>query len=381
MQTKSLLFILLLFGLVHIKAQTTIDGSFVHGGITRTYSFYVPASYVTGQPVPLILNLHGYTSNGSQQAMYSNFNAIADTAGFIAVHPDGTIDPNTSQRFWNFGIFGATVNDVGFLEALIDTISAHYSINSNRVYATGMSNGGFMSYALACQTSRFAAVASVTGAMSVVMYNSCNPANPVPVMHIHGTSDSVVPYNGNSTSKGAGDVVSFWVNRNQCNTAPTVTQVPNTNMMDNATAEHYLYSNGMNGHTVEHYKVNSGGHTWPGSSIPSINGNTCRDFNASKEIWRFFSQYGTSGTSSVRSQTLSDLNIYPNPTTGYVTIQAGNLYVTEVTVSDVQGRVVAKQSGENISNINLNYLQAGTYIAKISGKDFSLAKRLVIKQD
>lgn len=91
--------------------------------------------------------------------------------------------------------------DVGFLEALIDTISAHYSINPDRIYSAGMSNGGFMSHYLACSSSRFAAIGSVTGPMSNDMYEFCNPSHAVPTIHIHGTSDPINPYNGNSSSK------------------------------------------------------------------------------------------------------------------------------------------------------------------------------------
>lgn len=211
---------------IYSIAQTTISGSFVHEGRTRTYLFYVPAIYNSSQAVPLVLNLHGYTSNGSQQSMYGNFKPIADTANFIVVHPDGTLDPYTNQPFWNFGIYGATVNDLGFLEALIDTISTHYMIDQNRIYSVGMSNGGFMSYALACQSNRFAAVGSVTGSMTNQMYDACTPSHPIPTIQIHGTADSVNPYNGNSTTKSIEEVTEFWVAQNGCNPSPTLFSVP-----------------------------------------------------------------------------------------------------------------------------------------------------------
>src|SRR5690606_16538 len=119
-------------------------------------------------------------------------------------------------RFWNYGnVMGSTVDDIGFLEALVDTISAHYSIDENRVYCTGMSNGAFMAYALACNSSKFAAIAAVTGSMSLNMYNSCQPQMPIPVMHIHGTEDSTNPYDGTSSMKSIPDVISYWVNINQ----------------------------------------------------------------------------------------------------------------------------------------------------------------------
>lgn len=373
----STLFLLAIGG--YMQAQITVNGSFVHNGITRTYSYYVPASYVPGQAAPLVLNLHGYTSNGSQQAAYTNFNAIADTAGFIVVHPDGTIEPSSGQRYWNFGILGSTINDIGFLEALVDTLSAHYSINQNRVYSVGMSNGGFMSYCLACESNRFAAVGSVTGSMSIVMYNTCTPAHPIPTIHIHGTNDAVVSYIASSTTKSVEDISLFWANNNGCNLTPGITSIPNINTIDNATAERYLYSGGNNGHTVELFKVTGGGHTWPGGTVPlPSNGNTCMDFSASKEIWRFFSQYELNTTASIKNNTAVKLNVWPNPTQGDVYIQTENNTITDITIMDTQGRIVEKQNKKNIQYINLSHLNAGNYVAKISGNNFYVVKKLTI---
>lgn len=377
---RLLLFITFIAAGYHAKAQTTVNGSFVHNGLTRTYSFYVPASYTSGQAVPLILNLHGYTSNGSQQSMYGNFKSIADTAGFIVAHPDGTIDPMTSQRYWNFGILGSNVDDAGFLEALTDTISAHYSINQNRVYSTGMSNGGYMSYALACESDRFAAVGCVTGSMSVVMYNSCTPAIPIPTIHIHGTDDAVVPYAGNSTSKAVEDVALSWATKNGCNLTPGITQVPNTNTTDGATAERYLYSGGNNGHTVELFKVTGGGHTWPGAPIPLPgSGNTCMDFSASVEIWRFFSQYERSNELSVNKTTINDLAVYPNPAKGMIYLEAEQ-QINKVTILDLQGRTVEKINGNNIRQIDIHHLRTGNYLLELSGDGFKTMKKVTIQK-
>lgn len=360
------------------QAQNTVNGSFVHDGITRTYSCYIPASYIPGQAVPLIVNLHGYTSSGSLQAIYGDFRPIADTAGFIVVHPDGTPDPVTGQKFWNFGILGMTVNDVGFLENLVDTISAHYSINQNRVYCTGMSNGSFMCYAMACQSNRFAAIGGVTGSMSIPMYNTCTPAHPTPVIHIHGTDDTTNPYAGNSSSKGIHDVVLFWVNNNNCDTVPLITNVPDTDPTDNTTAEHYLYSGGIIGHTVEHFKVIGGGHTWPGSSINlTSNGNTCHDFSASIEIWRFFSQYERQDALSVHSNKPVELTINPNPTNGKLTIHS-DAPVHSVTILDMQGRTLVTFTGTNLEQLDLEQLSAGNYLLQITGAGYTHTKKLVI---
>lgn len=372
--------LLLTFSAIHFNAQTTINGSFDHDGINRTYALYIPASYSQGQPVPLVLNLHGYTSTGALQAIYGDFKPIADTANFLVVHPNGTPDPISGFQFWNFGIFGTNVDDVGFLEALIDTISIHYSINPDRVYCTGISNGGFMTYAMACESDRFAAIGSVTGSMSVTMYNNCNPHHPTPAIHIHGTADSTNPYNGNSSSMSIPDVVSFWTNQNSCNTTPGITSIADIDTGDGCTAEQYVYSGGADGHTVEHFKVTGGGHTWPGSSINLTgNGNTCHDFNASNEIWRFFSQYELSTSASNSQKATPEVSIWPNPSEGMFYFQSDDHQIIyRIVVMDLQGRIVDQITGTNIKSIDLRHLTPGNYIIRFSGAKSSLSKMLTI---
>lgn len=372
--------VLFFFAFGCTQAQTTVNDSFVHEGIVRTYSFYVPASYVPGQAVPLIIDLHGYSSNGATHAQRSNFEAIADTANFIVAHPDGTFEPFTNQRFWNYAnILGSTVNDLGFLEALIDTLAAHYTINPARIYSSGMSNGSFMCYLLACESDRFAAIGAVTGSMGVNMYNACTPLHPIPTLHIHGTSDPINPYTGTSSMKAIEEVTAFWVNQNGCNTTPVVTPIPDIQTSDNATAERYLYSGGINGNTVELFKVTDGGHTWPGYYVFNLfNGNTCMDFSASKELWRFFSQHARTDVTATENPLATDVNLWPNPSPGLVYIEPGNYFITDVTILDIQGRLVEKQSGTNITFLDLHHLAPGNYTAHLSGKDFQAVKKLVI---
>jgi len=147
-------------------AQQTINGTLEHDGLMREYILYVPANYTGTEEVPLLFNFHGYGSNASQQMFYGDFRPIADTEGFIIVHPMGTVD-NTGTTHFNVGWGTSTIDDVGYTEALIDDLSSNYPIDAKRIYSTGMSNGGFMSYTLACELSdRIAAIASVTGTMN-----------------------------------------------------------------------------------------------------------------------------------------------------------------------------------------------------------------------
>lgn len=362
-----------------VVSQTTISGSFDHGGINRTYSFYVPASYSPGTAVPLIVDLHGLGSDGAAHAERSKFEDIADTANFIVVHPDGSHHPFINQRFWNYGnIVGATVDDVAFLVALIDTISTQYSIDQDRVYCSGMSNGSFMAYCLACETDRFAAVGGVTGSMSTDMHANCNPARPTPTIHIHGTADQTNPYNGTSTMVGIEEMSLFWANQNGCSTTPAITPVPDLDLGDEATAERYLYSGGINNHTVELFKVTNGGHTWPGYYVFGFNGNTCMDFSATLELWRFFSQYERMNAAEVEQHTPLNMRLLPNPSNGIVRIEVGNHTVTRIAVIDAQGRIVRSLKGTALQQIDVSGLGAGNYHVLLTGADFHVIQRLIV---
>ncbi len=296
-----------------LLSQQFTEASFLHNNLERSYILYVPDSYDSNSSTSLVLNLHGYSSNAGQQMIYSNFYTIADTAGFILAHPQGTIDDN-GFAFWNSGLFGESIeiDDIGFLSNLIDTISSQYNINQDKIYSTGMSNGGFMSYKLACELSdKIAAVASVTGSMNESQINSCFPQQSMPVMQIHGTTDLVVLYEGNEflETLSIEDVVSYWVAFNQCDTDPVVTNMPDINILDLSQAEHYLYDNCINSTSVEFYKIINGGHTWPGALIPLTGNNTNQDINASEKIWEFFQKYDLNGLIESNSEVLEQGSI------------------------------------------------------------------------
>lgn len=370
--------LLLLSGLISLAgwAQNTINGSFLHNGITRSYSFYVPAIYNPANPVPLVLNLHGYTSFGWQQSLYGDFKAIADTANFIVVHPEGTVQPGTANtQFWNVGFFPSSVDDVAFLEALIDTIAKSYNINQGRLYSTGMSNGGFMSYELACQSNRFAAVASVTGSMTTLNAASCSPSKPTPIMQIHGTNDATVPYAGNAGFLGIEDVVSYWVTFNNCPTTPTMTAVPDINTTDGATAEHYVYAAGNGGATVEFFKVINGAHTWPGA--PLAIDVTCMDFSASKEIWRFFNQF-QHPNASISQQEIgaNNIQLWPNPANEVLHFSSDQ-EITHFRIVDMQGRIMSHGNTTTNQTIPVGHLTQGLYILELNNTQGKAAKRFV----
>jgi len=282
-------------------AQQTISGSITHGGLQRDYTLYVPASYSSATAVPLVFNFHGLTGTSTIAMWHADFRLIADTANFIIVHPQGLLN-SSGETHWNVGQTGTSINDIDFVSVLLDSLSLDYNISQDRIYSTGMSNGGYMSYRLACELSdKIAAIAPVAGSYISYMLNSCNPIHPTPVLHIHGVADTMSIYYGKPGVESIPSIISYWVNHNQCDTQSIFIQVANINLTDSSTVEHYIWENGINGVEVEHFKIIDGGHTWPGSNFPNSNGITNFDINASVEIWRFFSKYDINGLISTTS--------------------------------------------------------------------------------
>lgn len=360
-------------------AQSTINDTLLHDGLVRDYILYVPQVYNSNDAVPLVLNLHGYTSNAGEQMFYGDFRPIADTANFIIVHPNGTED-NNSQQYWNAGLFQSNVDDLGFLEKLIDKISMQYNIDSTQVFSTGMSNGGYMSHMLACQSDKIAAIASVTGSMTASTLSNCNPTKAIPVMQIHGTADPTVNYQGSTGSLNIDTLVAFWADQNNCNPQPQVTNVPDRDPNDLTTTEHFVYTDGDDNSSVELFKVNNGGHTWPGSAITFI-GVTSQDFSASKEIWRFFSKGEAVEypVTSVIHDVKSELKIYPNPANDFLNIEADFQSESQVILFDVLGNEKLSINFNANTSLSVSEFPAGTYFVLIKNNKEQFYKKVLVK--
>ena len=355
-------------------AQETIYASLTHDGIQRDYILYIPELYDGSSDVPLILNFHGFGSNATQQMFYGDFRDIADTEGFLLVHPEGTTV--IGNQFWNVGFPGisSTIDDVGFTEALIDELAASYAIDLDRVYATGMSNGGFMSFLLACQLSeKIAAVASVTGAMTQDTFDNCNAQRPVPALQIHGTEDDVVLYNGNTLSLSIADIITYWVDHNNCETTPTTTTLPDIDPSDGSTIEHSVYEAGDNGITTEHMKVIGGGHTWPGSVINT--GGTNQDIDASMEIWLFFSRYDINGLLSTDDFENNQVTIYPNPTQSKIKLSLNfSKEVDYKLFSPLGEQLMTGTITSSNEEIDISYLPSNIYFLKVGNQFYKVLK-------
>ena len=355
-------------------AQQTINASITHDGIQRNYILYIPEIYDGNTAVPLILNFHGFGSNAAQQMFYGDFRDIADTEGFLLVHPEGTTF--IGNQFWNVGFPGisSTIDDVGFTEALIDELATLYTIDLDRVYATGMSNGGFMSFLLACQLSeKIAAVASVTGSMTQDTFDDCNAQLPTPVLQIHGTEDDVVSYNENNLSLPIPDVISYWVDHNNCETTPTTTTLPDVDVSDGSTIEYSVYEDGDNGITTEHMKVIGGGHTWPGSILNSAGTN--QDIDASMEIWLFFSRYDINGLLSTNDYENRHVSIYPNPTQSKINLSLN--YSKEVhykLFSPLGKQLMTGTITSSNEEIDISHLPSNIYFLKVDNQFYKVLK-------
>jgi polyhydroxybutyrate depolymerase len=376
MKKIQLTFCALLVALSGVIAQNqiTVIDSIKSGGIFRNYRLYIPQKYEIQKPSALIIDLHGYNSNAMQEQVYSNFMPIADTANFFVVYPNGSV--HGGAQYWNAGIttLPAFANDVAFISELIDHLRSLYSIDENRVYACGMSNGGFMAHTLACAlNNKIAAIASVTGSMFLSQYTTCVPSRVVPVMQMHGTADKTVPFIGNSSMMPLDTLMNFWAKHNKCDAAPDIDTVPDINKADSCKAIHYFYKNGAKGSTCEFYKIIGGGHSWPGAAFKIDVTN--QDFNATEKIWLFFRKYKLSdmvGIEEWKANEEARMSIYPNPCMDQLNIEGETIQL--VNIVDLTGKLILSSTSKQI---DVSTLSKGIYSVILISKKHRLIKKLV----
>ena len=357
-----------------INAQVE-NKTLIHDGNDREYIVYTPSDYDGNEPLPLLFCFHGFTSNANLLMIYSRFNNLAESENFIAVYPQGLLFNGSTH--WNVGGFtlGSNVDDVGFVDVLLDDLVSEYNIDESRVYSTGMSNGGYMSFLLACQMSdRITAVASVTGSMTPQTYDACNPQRIVPVLQVHGDADGTVPYNGAFWSKSIDEVISYWSSHNNCDEEADLYNVNDSNSLDGSTVEQFVYDQGSNCTSVIHFKVNGGDHDWPGAW-----GNM--DINATNEVWNFLSQYDMNGlkgcTTSVENE-ISNLNVYivyPNPSDDVISINMERIKSTSFQFVDYNGKVVKSGIIDALNNqISIEELNSGLYYLLLDNRALEVVK-------
>jgi len=272
----------------------------VTGMPQRTYRLYRPPSLKRDQPTPLVIALHGGGSNGLAMERLTSFSPLAERENFIVAYPDGL------DNHWNDGrliphsrVHRENVDDVGFINTLINTLAHEQSLDMHRIYATGISNGGIFSHVLAWQLpNRIAAIAPVVGGLAENTLAQFNPKQPVSVIIMQGTKDPIVPFQGGEVRPDhrgrvipTEQAVSVWVQKNGCAPQPVITHLPQTNTRDGCQVTISQWAGGRNGTEVLYYKIEGGGHTWPGGPqfLPKFMiGPTCRQFDATQTIWEFF---------------------------------------------------------------------------------------------
>ncbi len=304
-------------------------------GTTRIYEVHLPQNFK--DDMPLVIALPGYSEDIDEFKAYTRLHQFANTSGFIVVYAEGT---NLS---WNIGIkycpirrYLPTTDDVGFISALIDTLYNRYTIDMKRIYCSGFSTGGEMALRLACQLGeRFAAVASVAGGLYDPAEN-WHPIKPMPVLEIHGTKDLYSPYDGPG---GIADTVfehsaeewsikktlDYWIEKNQCSLEGDTIDLPDLVPGDLCTVQKITFSDCSDSTEVIHYKINEGGHTWPGSPTPwpqwELEGNRNMDISTNEQIWNFFKNYSNPLADMAVGKTIE---VYPK----YIQPQGDTLWVT-----------------------------------------------------
>ena len=298
-----LLILLSLFNSVFIVGDYR---TIIHEGIEREYILHVPENLNNDSSIVFVI--HGYTGSAEGIAAYSGMNSIAEREGFIAVYPQGTID-SYGNAFFNVGYeFNdePTVNDVSFIRELVKSISHEFNLKRKKAFATGMSNGGEMSYLLACTSSDlFKAVAPVAGVLMKGLKDSCELNSPVPVFEIHGTADKISLFEGDlNNEEGWGayydlpSTIDFFAERYQL-VNKSVKQI--TSKESGADYDIFFERHWTNDleEEVWMYRIEGGRHVWPGTKSKWWNdplarlyfGSGNEDINASEEVWAFFKKY------------------------------------------------------------------------------------------
>jgi polyhydroxybutyrate depolymerase len=275
--------------------------SFNFDGRERRYLVHYPAQYDPSRAWPVVLSFHGSNSNGQIQLEFTAMNETADREGFIVVYPFGTGE-RERLLFWNAGnccgyAKKEQVDDVGFVDALLDRLAGEIPMDPGRVYATGMSNGGMMAYRLASEMAdRFAAVAPVAGTMGT---ETCHPSRPVSIIHFHGGDDEFVPSEGGvgrrsvtgTSHYSVEHTIQAWVAANGCSPDPVVTRLVN-DTQDGTSTTRYVYGSGRENTAVVLYLIEGAGHIWPGRPPrPHYLGKTTYNLVANDVIWEFFQRH------------------------------------------------------------------------------------------
>lgn len=297
---RSLILALLLQLIGRLPANAQAE-SLDFGGVKRDYILYMPQNLQS--PAPLVIALHGGGGTAAGWEQETDFDGVADRNGFIVVYPQGVNREWNEERGSGMTLRRSDADDVGFINALIDHLAAQYPIDLTRIYAMGISNGGFMSLRLACNLSdRLAGIGVIAAQLTEDMISGCVPIKPLRVAIFNGVDDPIIPYDGGAvriSGQYRGDVLStqdqvdFWLRVNGCEPTITETMTLNARPLDGTFVEMTGYTLCSPGGAVRLYRIVGGGHTMPGGNqyLPrAVIGNVSRELHAPTELWAFWTQ-------------------------------------------------------------------------------------------
>lgn len=281
----------------------------------RSFLVHLPQTYQSSNPTPVVIVFHGLGMNGTSVRGLSAMDITAEKNGFITVYPDGV------GGRWNDGVQpGGGADDVTFVSDMLDAMAKKYRIDSRRIYACGISNGGFFVQKLACELSnRIAAIGVVAASAGANVCARCNTHRGMPVVFFLGTDDPIIPREGQSKELGklgdalgltelgiknidstvakvggimtADEAGEFWAKNNGCAAHARPESIPDRDTRDGCRVSRDTYGGGIGGSDVVIYDIEGGGHSWPGGMgfvAKDIIGRTCNDINASDIMWQFF---------------------------------------------------------------------------------------------
>lgn len=273
----------------------SVSSSLNIDGLSRTYLLNLPPAYYDSAKFPLVIALHGTGGSASQFEHDYQFSELANDKQFIAVYPEGVKSSGIlGIRTWNAGsccnyAMENAIDDVKFIHELIDQLTTEYKIDPNRIYVTGMSNGGMMAYRLAGELSdKIAAIAVVSGTM--VTNKVFTPLRPVPILHLHSALDTKVPPQGGIGIGGyyfppVDSILNVWAALDSCEPVPQIVE-------DNSGFTLKEWSSCENNAIIQYYSTKDGGHAWPGGKkARAMADEPSKVINANELIWNFFQQY------------------------------------------------------------------------------------------
>lgn len=372
---KAFIFILFCFPAIFVGQQYL---TYTHGGLTRDYILYLPNNLPAD--APLVFMLHGYSGSASGIMGYCGMNKLANENKFAVCYPQGKPD-SWGNNFWNVGYdfhLNETVDDVDFIVSLADYLQKNYKLSTENTFCSGMSNGGDMSYMLACQaSSTFKAAAPVAGCMMKWIYDSCNPDLPMPIFAFNGTNDNTTWWNGDVNNvdgwgayMGVEDAIGYWSQLNK--TDDFVSEnLPDNDPNDGSHIISEKHIKGKYNHEVWLYKIVDGGHDWPGAW-----GNM--DIHTGEEVWNFFDLVMSHSTADIDDNNMNTSDgylIYPNPASSFVKIELPGSKKTSYEIYNLSGKhLTSGLINDEKSSIEISHFPKGLYFLHINNKVFKLLK-------